>query len=84
MVEHLNLSFRALKAKLLSVQINRYFTLFQPLRPFIITKDNLQKTVYGLGYPSIPTMTIEEFFDKKVEEGTLHEHGLVTSIRPCP
>ena len=48
---------------------------FQPLRPFIITKDHIQKTVYGLGYPSIPTMTIEEFFDKKVEEGTLHEHG---------
>ena len=48
---------------------------FQPLRPFIITKDMLQKQVYGLGYPSIPTMTIEEFFDKKVEEGSLHAHG---------
>lgn len=47
----------------------------QPLRPFIITKDMLQKQVYGLGYPGVPTMTIEEFFDKKVEEGTLHEHG---------
>lgn len=46
-----------------------------PLRPFIITKDILQKQVYGLGYPSIPTMTIEEFFEKKVEEGTLNEHG---------
>ncbi|XP_052254118.1 immunoglobulin-binding protein 1-like [Dreissena polymorpha] len=46
----------------------------KPLRPFIITKDAIQKQVYGLGYPSIPTMTIEEFFDKKVEEGTLSKH----------
>ncbi|XP_052803915.1 immunoglobulin-binding protein 1-like [Mya arenaria] len=46
----------------------------QPLRPFIITKDALQKQVYGLGYPGLPTMTIEEFFDKKVEEGTLSEN----------
>ncbi|KAL4229001.1 Immunoglobulin (CD79A) binding protein 1 [Mactra antiquata] len=44
------------------------------VRPFIITKDSLQKQVYGLGYPAFPTMTIEEFFDKKVEEGTLHAH----------
>jgi hypothetical protein len=34
----------------------------------------IQKQIYGLGYPGIPTMTIEEFFDKKVEEGTLHAH----------
>jgi len=49
--------------------------LFQPFRPFIITKDMLQKEVYGLGYPGISTMTVQEFFDKKVEEGTLHDHS---------
>lgn len=55
---------------------------FQPLRPFIITKDLLQKQVYGLGYPGIPTMTIEEFFDKKVAEGTMHSHTYVAASFP--
>ncbi|KAL8608073.1 hypothetical protein ACOMHN_023889 [Nucella lapillus] len=40
------------------------------LRPFIITKDALQKQVYGLGYPAIPTLTIEEFYQQKVDDGT--------------
>ncbi|XP_014772366.1 immunoglobulin-binding protein 1 [Octopus bimaculoides] len=40
-------------------------------RPFIITKDQLQKKVLGAGYPSLPTLTIEEFYDQKIKEGTL-------------
>lgn len=40
-----------------------------PLKPIIITKDVLQKAVYGLGYPSIPTMTVKEFYDSRVAEG---------------
>lgn len=39
-------------------------------RPFILTKDALQKQVYGLGYPGIPTMSIEEFYQQKVDDGT--------------
>ncbi|XP_033732985.1 immunoglobulin-binding protein 1-like [Pecten maximus] len=41
-----------------------------PIRPFIITKDMIQKQVFGLGYPSIPTLTIEEFYEQKVQDGT--------------
>ena len=40
-------------------------------RPFIITKNELQKKVFGLGYPSRPTVTIEEFVNQKIEEGSL-------------
>ncbi|GAB6019290.1 hypothetical protein CHUAL_000885 [Chamberlinius hualienensis] len=40
------------------------------LKPIIITKNEVQKKVYGLGYPSIPTMTIDEFYEKKVQDGT--------------
>ncbi|GAB1609275.1 immunoglobulin-binding protein 1-like isoform X1 [Argonauta hians] len=43
----------------------------QPFRPFIITKDQLQKKVIGAGYPSLPTLTIEEFYDQKIKEGTI-------------
>ncbi|XP_045539359.1 immunoglobulin-binding protein 1 [Papilio machaon] len=41
-----------------------------PLKPVIITRDAIQKAVFGAGYPSLPTMTVEEFYDKRVKEGT--------------
>lgn len=41
----------------------------QPLKPIIITKDLAQKAVFGLGYPSLPTMTVGEFYDQRVREG---------------
>jgi immunoglobulin-binding protein 1 len=40
-----------------------------PLKPIIITKDAIQKAVYGLGYPSLPTYTVQEFYDQRVAEG---------------
>lgn len=45
----------------------------QPFKPFIITRSELQKQVYGLGYPSVPSMTIEEFINTKISEGSLSE-----------
>lgn len=41
----------------------------RPLKPIIITRDLAQKAVYGLGYPSLPTMTVSEFYDQRVREG---------------
>lgn len=41
----------------------------RPLKPIIITKDLAQKAVYGLGYPSFPTMTVAEFYDQRVRDG---------------
>lgn len=41
----------------------------RPLQPIIITKDKLQKEVYGLGYPSLPVMSVDEFYDQRVKEG---------------
>lgn len=40
-----------------------------PLKPVIITRNELQKKVYGLGYPSLPTMTVDEFYEERVREG---------------
>lgn len=41
----------------------------KPLKPIIITKDLVQKAVYGAGYPSLPTLTVEEFYEQRVAEG---------------
>jgi len=39
------------------------------LQPVIITKDKLQKEVYGLGYPSMPVLSVDEFYEKRVRDG---------------
>ena len=40
-----------------------------PLQPYIITRDDLQKKVYGAGYPSLPVLTVQEFYDQRVKDG---------------
>lgn len=39
------------------------------LKPIIITRDELQKQVYGAGYPSLPVLTVQEFYDQRVKDG---------------
>lgn len=41
-----------------------------PFKPFIITKNAATKAVFGAGYPSIPVMSVDEFVDQKMTEGT--------------
>lgn len=41
----------------------------KPLKPIIITRDAAQKAVFGAGYPSLPSMTVEEFYQQRVKEG---------------
>ncbi|KAG0428836.1 hypothetical protein HPB47_024206, partial [Ixodes persulcatus] len=53
----------------------------QPLRPIIITKNELQKQVYGVGYPSIPSMTVDEFYAKRYPEHARQE-GAGNAIKP--
>lgn len=39
------------------------------LQPFIITRNATQKAVFGLGYPSLPVMSVDEFYQQRVDEG---------------
>lgn len=39
------------------------------MKPIIITRDAAQKAVYGAGYPSLPTMTVAEFYEERVASG---------------
>lgn len=41
----------------------------KPFQPIIITRDAFQKKVYGLGYPSIPAMTVEELVEQRIKDG---------------
>lgn len=41
----------------------------RPLKPLIITRDMLQAKVFGTGYPSGSTMTIDEFYESLARRG---------------
>jgi len=40
-------------------------------RPFILTRDAIQKQVFGMGYPSLPSMSVEEWYDEQAALGLL-------------
>ena len=49
----------------------------------------IQKKVFGAGYPSLPTMTIEEFYEQKVQDGTFQIPGSggyvsMIELQDCP
>ena len=41
----------------------------RPLNPIIITKDQFQKEVFGMGYKNVPILSIEEFYEGRVRDG---------------
>jgi len=41
------------------------------MKPILITRDMIQKQVFGAGYKSLPTMTEDEYFEKEVREGKI-------------
>ncbi|XP_070615740.1 immunoglobulin-binding protein 1 isoform X2 [Erythrolamprus reginae] len=47
-----------------------------PMRPFILTRDAAQAKVFGVGYPSIATMTVDEWYDQHQKHGVLPEQGI--------
>lgn len=44
-----------------------------PMKPILITREMIQKQVFGagFGYKNLPTMTEEEYFEKEVREGKI-------------
>lgn len=53
------------------VQIEPVSKPKQKLKPVILTRNELQKQVFGMGYPSLPTMTVEEWYDKMSASGNV-------------
>lgn len=46
----------------------------KPLQPILITRDDLQKKVFGYGYPSLPIMTVKELYEQRMKDGTCVLH----------
>merc|ERR1711981_1503329 len=41
----------------------------RPLKPIIITRDAIQKEIFGMGYKNLPVFSIEEFYEQRVRDG---------------
>lgn len=44
-------------------------SLTPKLQPIIITRDEVQKKVFGAGYPSLPVLTVQEFYEQRIKDG---------------
>lgn len=47
-----------------------------PMKPFILTKDAMQARVFGAGYPSLPTMTVDDWYEQHRRRGCLPDQGI--------
>lgn len=56
----------------------------KPFRPFIITKDIVQKKIFGAGYPSLPLFTIEEFYEQRLKDGTFKLPDPSSNMKKSP
>lgn len=52
-----------------------------PMQPFILTRDALQAKVFGAGYPSLPTMTVDEWYEGHLSKGVLPDQGVHSKPR---
>ncbi|TRZ01477.1 hypothetical protein DNTS_031891 [Danionella cerebrum] len=50
-----------------------------PMKPFILTKDAVQAKVFGAGYPSLPTMTVDDWYEQHRKKGCLPDQGIPRS-----
>lgn len=50
-----------------------------PMKPFILTKDAVQARVFGAGYPSLPTVTVDEWYEQHRKKGVLPDQGIPQS-----
>ncbi|XP_009699031.1 PREDICTED: immunoglobulin-binding protein 1, partial [Cariama cristata] len=42
-----------------------------PLKPFILARDAAQAKVFGAGYPGLPTMTVDDWYEQRRRQGVV-------------
>ncbi|CAF0791267.1 unnamed protein product [Didymodactylos carnosus] len=55
-----------------------------PLKPIILTRDQLQSKVFGAGYPSMSTMTVDEFYQNLTKQGLMPSEEEQKTIKNAP
>lgn len=49
---------------------------------FILTKSEVEKQVFGAGYPAIPVMTVEELYEQRMKSGQWGGHSSSSANLP--
>ncbi|XP_053932002.1 immunoglobulin-binding protein 1 isoform X1 [Cuculus canorus] len=47
-----------------------------PMKPFILTRDAAQAKVFGGGYPGLPTMTVDDWYDQRRRQGVMSAQSM--------
>ncbi|XP_060106171.1 immunoglobulin-binding protein 1 [Heteronotia binoei] len=47
-----------------------------PMKPFLLTRDAAQAKVFGAGYPSLATMSVDEWYEQHRKRGALPDQGI--------
>ncbi|CDQ87792.1 unnamed protein product [Oncorhynchus mykiss] len=50
-----------------------------PMKPFILTRDAVQARVFGAGYPSLPTMSVDDWYEQHRKKNALPDQGIPRS-----
>eukprot|EP00128_Syssomonas_multiformis_P014061 Colp12_sorted_trinity150504_noHs@7007 len=45
------------------------------MKPITITREQIERTVFGAGYPSLPTMTLDQYLDLEQQRGNIISGG---------
>ncbi|NXA05221.1 IGBP1 protein, partial [Sapayoa aenigma] len=51
-----------------------------PVRPFILTRDAAQARVFGAGYPGLPTMTVDDWYEQRRRQGIVSGQSLLAGL----
>ncbi|TNN46998.1 Immunoglobulin-binding protein 1 [Liparis tanakae] len=51
-----------------------------PMKPFILTKDAVQAKVFGAGYPSLATMSVDEWYEQHRKFGAMPDQGIPSRV----
>ncbi|NXO37545.1 IGBP1 protein, partial [Locustella ochotensis] len=46
-----------------------------PMKPFILTRNAAQARVFGAGYPGLPTMTVDDWYEQRRKQGIASQQG---------
>ncbi|XP_059832899.1 immunoglobulin-binding protein 1 isoform X2 [Hypanus sabinus] len=50
-----------------------------PMQPFILARNAAEAKVFGVGYPSLPTMTVDDWYEQHKKHGALPDQGIPRS-----
>ncbi|GAB5584665.1 immunoglobulin-binding protein 1 [Prionailurus iriomotensis] len=81
-IESIDQEMKILREKDSSKQVPTSYSPRQdrpPMKPFILTRNMTQAKVFGAGYPSLASMTVNDWYDQHRKYGALPDQGIAVT-----